>query len=84
MGPADVVVAPAPRPAQRVSRSGCEAYSEELLGLGLGRVAYQPPGIAEVRRNAARIIAAGIELERIAPTPSPGRDTIQIVLKDQP
>ena len=78
-----MVRTPAPRPAQRVSRSGCEAYSEELLGLGLGRVAYQPPGISEIRRNAARIIAAGIELERIAPTPAPGPDRIEIVLKDQ-
>ena len=83
VGPATVVRAPAPRPAQRVSRSGCERWTEELEALGLGHWDFMPPGIAEVRRNAARILAAGIDLEAIAPTPHPGPDRIAIVLKDQ-
>lgn len=81
-GPAYVVRTPGPRPSQRVSRSGCERYSEELLALGIGRVAFEPPGIAEVRRNAARIIAAGVDLEAIAPTPADPPDTLQVVPKE--
>jgi hypothetical protein len=77
----DLVRTPAPRPAQRVSRSGCERFAEQLHGLGLGAYVFAPPGIADVRRNAARILAAGIDLEAIAPTPSPGPDTLQIVPK---
>lgn len=78
-GPANVVKVPGPRASQRVSRSGCLAFTEQLLGLGLGSMEYQPPGIAEVRRNAARIIAAGIPLERIAPEPMPPPPFLQVV-----
>jgi hypothetical protein len=80
-GDAWLVRSPAPRPAQRVSRTGAERHAEPLLGLGLGRMAYAPPGIAEVRRERARIIAAGIPLEEIAPEPLPGPDTFEIVPK---
>lgn len=76
-----VVKAPPTRPSQRVSRSGCEPYAEELIALGLGRMGYLPPGIAAIRSKRAAIIAAGIDLERIAPTPMAGPPTIEIVPK---
>src|SRR5262245_47314248 len=43
-GAATLVRTGPPRPVQRVSRSGCEAWFEELMDLGLGKLAYQPPG----------------------------------------
>lgn len=80
-GDAVVVKAPPARPAQRVSRSGCEPFAEELLELGLGRMGYMPPGIAAIRAKRAAIIAAGLPLDRIAPTPMAGPPTIEIVPK---
>lgn len=80
-GDSYLVRTPAPRPSQRVSRYGCARFSEQLLALGIGHVAYQPPGIAEVRRESARIIAAGIDLAQIAPEPVPGPDTFRVVVK---
>lgn len=81
IGPAVVVRTPAARPSQRVSRPGCERHAEQLLGMGLGQMAYAPPGIADVRRRRAEIIAAGIPLEEIAPEPMPAPDTFEIVEK---
>ena len=70
---------PAARPAQRVSRPGCEPYAEQLLDLNLGRMEYKPPGIAQVRARAGELIAAGIPLEAIAPEPVAGPDQFEIV-----
>lgn len=80
-GPASVVKVPGHRASQRVSGSGCAPYVEELMGLGLGSMEYRPPGISEVRANAARIIAAGIPYDRVAPQPSDAPPFLQVVPK---
>ena len=74
---------PAARPAQRVSRPGCEPYAEQLLDLNLGRMEYRPPGIAEVRRRSGEIIAAGVPLDEIAPEPPAGPDTFAVIRKGE-
>lgn len=82
-GPAWVVAAPPTRGSQRVSRGGCESYREQLLTLGLGemKLVYQPPLITQVRAARADLVAAGIPLEDIAPTPKPGPSTIVVIPK---
>lgn len=83
-GAAWVVAVPPVRGAQRVSAAGCALWKEQLLTLGLGyeEKVYRPPKITEVRAARATLIAAGVELEDIAPEPHPGPPAVEVVPKE--
>jgi hypothetical protein len=80
-GFAVVVAPPARRPARRVIASRCVPFREKLLALGLGEVeeVYRPPTIGQVRAAQAKLIAAGIPIDEIAPDPGEGDPMIEVV-----
>jgi hypothetical protein len=76
-----VVAMPSRRPARRVIASRCVPFREKLLALGLGEVeeVYKPPTIGQVRAAQARLIAAGIPIDEIAPDPGEGEPVVEVV-----
>lgn len=68
-----VLAPPARRPAQRVNTQAAENHAEELMALGLGRMAYRSPTAQELREKAASVIAAGLPLQQLLPDAPPAR-----------
>jgi hypothetical protein len=82
-GTAWLVVVPAKRASQLVSRAGCERYREELLDIGIAQevTSVRWPTIAQVRSWEPDLIAAGVDLDVVAPTPAAGPPRIEVVAK---
>lgn len=75
------VLVPPKRGAQRVDRQVAQRERETLLTLGLGheQMAYHPPTISAIRAARAELIAAGVDLDALAPEPVAGPATVQLV-----
>ena len=82
-GVAWVVLTPGKPGRRSVSAQGCDAYREQLLTLGLGRLeqTFRPPKISEVDAARAELTAAGVPVSVIAPTPEAHAPTVVIVAK---
>jgi hypothetical protein len=75
-----VMTPPKRRAAQRVDLAAAERYSEQLLDIGLGQMAYKPPTAAQVRQESGKLIASGIPIDELLPDPGDGgRSELQIV-----
>lgn len=79
-----VLIPPARRPAQRVDGDACRAHAEVLAAIGVGgyRTEYRPPTAAELRANAAAVIAAGIPLDTLLPPAPPPRMEVATAPKE--
>lgn len=78
-----VVVQPGKPGRRGVDAQACEAYRNELVALGLGRVEarFRPPKISEVDAARAELTAAGVPVSVIAPDPE--KQPAEVVVVDQ-
>lgn len=82
-----VVYDPPRRPAQRVSADGAAKHREVLLDMGGAEMVqkFSPPTISWVRANSAELVARGVPIEEVAPTPLSGPGALRVVtLEDRP
>lgn len=80
-----VVLSPPPRrAAQRVDVVACQRHREQLdvLGLGGEKTTWSPPTAADLRREGARLAAAGVDLDELLPEPPPAPHILTVVPKE--
>ena len=80
-----VVLSPPPRrTAQRVDTVACQRHREVLDTLSLGgeKTTWSPPTAADLRREGARLAAAGLDLGELLPEPPPAPHILTVVPKE--
>lgn len=69
---------PARRPAQRADMNYAERYREVLLDLGIGTLKLATIKGADVKANAVRLRAAGVDPDRLLPDPGAGALVLRV------
>lgn len=79
-----VAVLPGAAGRKSVDRVAAQRHAEQLADLGLGKTetTYKAPTVAELNKNRAQVVAAGIPWDDLVLEGTPGPATIEIVERD--